>query len=250
MGTVLISEVLYDPAGDEPQAEWVEIFNPGTGPIDLSLFKVGDEEESGGGEGMYSFPEGSLLNSGTTFLVANRADEFINRYGFSPDFELIDSDAGIPDMIRYQSWASGNISLGNSGDEILLLDETDNLIDAISWGISTFAFDPAAPDISEGNSLERVPADNDTDSAADWVDQANPDPGGVMVENFSIDLTRDHRGLSSEKFIAPRPTRTPRIRATPTIRPTRPIPGRTPTAPQVFLLRPHRCQAPLRQRSH
>ena len=33
---VLINEVLYNPSGSDDGAEWVEICNPGTEPVDLS----------------------------------------------------------------------------------------------------------------------------------------------------------------------------------------------------------------------
>jgi len=41
---LVISEVLYDPAGVEPDAEWIEIYNPGSVPLSLSGYKIGDEE--------------------------------------------------------------------------------------------------------------------------------------------------------------------------------------------------------------
>ena len=49
---LLISEVLYDVVGTEPDGEWIEIYNAGASAIDLSGYKVVDEDEQGGGEGM------------------------------------------------------------------------------------------------------------------------------------------------------------------------------------------------------
>lgn len=56
---LVISEVLYRPAGAEPDAEWIEIYNPSSVPISLSGYKIGDEETKGGGEGMWNFPLGA-----------------------------------------------------------------------------------------------------------------------------------------------------------------------------------------------
>jgi hypothetical protein len=60
-GYLLITEVMYNPAGEEPLGEWIEIFNPGDTAVDLSAYKLGDEEASSGPEGMFQFPPGSVL---------------------------------------------------------------------------------------------------------------------------------------------------------------------------------------------
>ncbi len=178
-GLFLISEVVYDPADVEPGGEWLELYNPSQSPVAVADFKVGDEETPGGGEGMYRFPEPILVAPEQVLVIANEASKFAAVYGFDPDYEFVDSDPNVPDMVRYTAWAGGSVSLGNSGDEVLLLDAGDHIVDALSWGSSTYAFDPAAPDVPEGHSLERRPADSDTDTADDWWDQPAPAPGEV-----------------------------------------------------------------------
>jgi hypothetical protein len=192
---LLISEVLYDPSGVEPQAEWLEIFNAGAVEADLTGYKIGDEETKGGAEGMYQFPQETFLGSKKVLVVADSAREFIARYGFKPDFELIESEPAVPNLSPYTTWATGPVNLGNLNDEILLLDVNDQMIDALSWGTSSWAFDPPCPDVNETHSLERRPADADTNSASDWIDQSQPDPGNVtlnllfaFLENWLIRL--------------------------------------------------------------
>ena len=75
------------------------------------------------------------------------------------------------------------------------------VIDQMSYGTDTTAFDPACPGVKEGHSLERSPANVDTDTAADWIDQEFPNPGSVTVPT-------------------PTPTDTPEPTATPTTTPT------------------------------
>lgn len=178
-GQLLISEVVYDPEGSEPAFEWIEIYNPSDMRVSLYGFKIGDEERAGGDEGMYAFPEQAVIGAGETLLVANQAASFLAEYGFSPDYELRESDPSVPDLVRYDIWANGTVLLNNSGDDLLLLDYYDSVIDAISWGGSSFVFDPSIPLVAEGHSLERFPADQDTDTADDWRDQKDPDPGAV-----------------------------------------------------------------------
>jgi hypothetical protein len=176
-GGLLISEAVYDPDSPEPEGEWFEIHNPTGAAIVLAGFKVGDEEIAGGGEGMYVFPAGSLIPAHDVIVVANMAFQFEADHGWKPDFELAESDPAVPNLVKYTIWATGSISLSNTGDELLLLDAADELIDAVSWAESTWAFDPSVPDVAEGPSIERFPAGADTDTALDWVDQENPTPG-------------------------------------------------------------------------
>ena len=186
---LLISEVMYDPLTTEPDGEWIEIFNAGGVVVDISGYKIGDEEIQLGGEGMAEFPGGTSIAAGSVLVIANKASVFEAEYGFKPAFELVETDGEVPNLSKYSAWATGNIALSNTGDELLILDRNDMLVDALSWGSSTWAFDPAAPDISAGHTLERFPADEDSDSAADWIDQDMPDPGYVdlgmtVIERF------------------------------------------------------------------
>ena len=186
--TLIISEVMYDAVGTEPDEEWIEIYNAGASTIDLSNYKVGDEEEQGGGEGMLQFPVGASINSGQVIVVANKATAFFGVWGFKPDYEMVGSDATVPDMSPYTAWASGNVDFSNSGDGVLILDDSDVIVDAISYGNKTTFFDPPCPDVSAGHSLERSPANVDTDTAADWIDQEFPNPGAVNIPTYRVYL--------------------------------------------------------------
>jgi hypothetical protein len=225
-----LSEVHYDPAGPEPEGEWVEIYNAGSARVSLDGYKLGDEETRSGREGMYSFPPGAGLPPGSALVVANEASAFQAAYGSMPDFELSDTDPAVPEMLKYGAWASGPVSFGNGGDELLLLDPGDQVVDALSWGSSAFAFNPPAPDVAEGHSLERLPANRDTDSAADWVDQDVPGPGTVRLLAPSPTPTPSPTSTSPG---SPTPTPSPGASATPSptssLTPT-PTAGPSPTA--------------------
>jgi hypothetical protein len=175
----LISEVFYDPSGAEPAEEWIEIYNPGQVSIAMDVYKVGDEETALGGEGMYSFPVGVWLGAGDVLVIANQASAFIAQYGVQPDFELVESDPDVPNLLPYSAWSNGPVNLGNLEDEALLLNGQDQTIDALSWGSSDWAFSPPCPDVVQGHSLERRPANHDTNTASDWVDQPEPAPGQI-----------------------------------------------------------------------
>lgn len=177
-GRLLITEVLFNPA-DEPVEEWVEVYNVGDLNLDLSNYKIGDEEIKGGSEGMYRFPPGVSIAGKGVFVIANSAIAFANKYGINPDFEYSQTDPGVPSMVKYALWSGGTMFLNNNGDEVLVLNDNDELADAVSWGSSNFAFIPSVPKVADEVSIERYPADVDTDVASNWRSQSTPAPGVV-----------------------------------------------------------------------
>ncbi len=179
-GRVVISEVLFDPSGSEPDGEWIEIYNSGGLAVDLGEYKIGDEETQGDREGMLQFPASARLEPGKVLVIASNGLVFQAAYGFLPNYEMRESDPGIPNLVKYTAWSGGNIELSNNGDEMLVLDKNDQEVDAVSWGNSTYAFNPAVPAGKDGQSIERLPVTQDTDSAQDWRPQTNPHPGQVV----------------------------------------------------------------------
>ncbi|MFO8062938.1 MAG: lamin tail domain-containing protein, partial [bacterium] len=81
---ILITEYLADPAGSEPDHEWIEIHNPTGSPYCLDGWKVGDQE----GQWIIPNPSGDddyILYPGGYVTFANDADSFLTRYGYEPD---------------------------------------------------------------------------------------------------------------------------------------------------------------------
>jgi len=179
---LLITELFYDTPGADEEQEWVEIANVGTAVIDLSDIKIGDEEIPGGNEGMKRFPDGAQIEPGQVIVVAQTAERFWELYGRLPDYEINDSRADVPDMRRFSAWSGGDLALGNDGDELLLIDGM-LVIDALSYGDRATIFNPAVPDVASGQSIERQPANCDSDSSADWQTQAVPTPGQISLDD-------------------------------------------------------------------
>ena len=175
--TLLISEVFYDTPGTDSDEEWLELYNPTLYPVGLSGYKIGDEETPGGTEGMYAFPSGASLPAWQKVVVALKSSGFYALYGFKPDFEIIDTDPAVPNMTGYSSWGSGTMALNNTGDEILLVNSADLVIDVVVYGAGVYSGVAAHPGVSTGHSLERSPLNRDTNNCAvDFVDRASPIP--------------------------------------------------------------------------
>jgi hypothetical protein len=232
LATILISEVMYDPIDyPDPGGEWIELFNWGTSPIQLECLLIGDEETKGGGEGMYSFLQNSTIQAGAIIVIAYQGSNFASTYGFNPDYEIIDSDPSIPDLIKTGDWGTGSINLRNSGDEVILMGSQENRIDAVSWGSSTFAFNPSVSAVEPGRSIARRPADHDTDTAGDWWEQLDPQPGSVQLNFPSPTPTSTITPTSTSTVTTVPPTST----NTPTSTPTRtPTPSPQPTLDLVI----------------
>ena len=178
---VLITEVYYNTPGDDSVNEWIEIANIGAESIDISDYSIGDAETTGDYEGMKRFPPDSVLEAGQVIVVAQTAVSFQQQFGFKPDYEITDTDPAVPDMRGYPLWASGDLALANDGDELLLIHKL-TILDTINYGDSDKFFAPAINGVLRGQSIERVPANCDTNTAAGWLPREFPTPGEITLE--------------------------------------------------------------------
>jgi hypothetical protein len=216
----LIGEVMYDhdSAGDD--GEWIALYNAGDFTVDLSGYKLGDEETQGGHEGMYAFPDGNTLGPRQVILIASKAAIFYALYGFLPAFELTNTDLSVPELPDYLAWTDGNLGLANDGDEVVLLDELDQLADAVVWGNGLPFFYPTVPKVAPGHSIERYPPHQDSDTALDWRDQPAPLPEYVdttpPTRTPTLTPTPTHTSTPTE---TPTPTPTSTDTPTPTLEP-------------------------------
>ncbi|UCC87962.1 MAG: lamin tail domain-containing protein [Anaerolineales bacterium] len=184
---LLISEFLYD--GTIPSTsgdEFVEVCNAEVEPVDLTGFKVGDEETPGGGEGMYYLPEGRILAPEECLVIAKNAAQFAVRFGFYPDYELVVSGSSyadtltVPNLARDTAWGSGGWALADDGDELLVLDPTDRLVDSVAYRNGDYVAAGVTPDARapEPDSLQRIWPYDTNSMPADFV-RKGPNPGTV-----------------------------------------------------------------------
>lgn len=156
---LLIYEVLYDApqAGQDAAYEWVELYNPNDAPVALAGWRLADNSAEDVLSG------GMIPAHGLTVIAANEAAFRQNEPTFTGILVAL---------------ADGRIGggLGNDGDRLALLDPTGASVDALSYGNDTTFLNPAAVDAPAGHSLERG-NDQDTDTAADWMDCFPPSPG-------------------------------------------------------------------------
>jgi hypothetical protein len=181
---LVISEVLFNELGSNTLGEWLEIYNNGAAAFNLSSYKIGDEETPGATsttEGMFQFPSGASILPGQVQVVAVDANVFSASYGFLPAYEVSGSNATVPNLSLYSAWDPDGttINMSNTNDQALILDGSDAIVDAASWGSSTFAFNPALGSAGDGVSYERINPNTDTNTAADWRLGSVSSPGVV-----------------------------------------------------------------------
>ncbi len=175
----VISEVLYDPIGPD-NTEFVEIANPTAQAFDLSAYSLSDASHPEDYEDLRRFPAQTVLMPGQVLVVATSALDFWEEYGSWPDFEILET-AAVPNLIDDPNWGDTStfLRLGNQGDEVILRDNADRIVDALVYGTGVLEGNFPCPLLQASNhSLERVPYWQDTDRCpADFRDWPFPSPG-------------------------------------------------------------------------
>jgi hypothetical protein len=100
--------------------------------------------------------------------------------GLAADFEMLDTDSSVPDLHRHTAWGRGDWGLRNEGDQVLLLDRGDQVVDVVVYGDAAFPDVAPHPGVVYGHSLERDPIWLDTDDCSrDFRDWPYPSPGNL-----------------------------------------------------------------------
>lgn len=153
---VVISEIMYDPAGTDTGNEWVEIFNASGSAVDITGWKINDgsnhvfnEPPENGSKGSMSIPSGGYL------ILASDASLFANAYP---------SASNVIDTV---------LAMNNTGDTVSLVNADGTTVDTVSYIESSGA-------AGDGNSLHRGSAGSGT------LIPASPTPStGTLVASAS-----------------------------------------------------------------
>ncbi len=144
--------------------EWVAVKNVSPVTLPIELFKLGDEEVPDSTEGMFQFPTGATLAAGATYIVAANALNYQTAFGSLPDAELANSVVAVPKMKAFNLWATGSLALANAGDELLVLDGSNTLLDIAVYGTGVYAGITAKTPAPGANvTLTRDVVSSDTD---------------------------------------------------------------------------------------
>ena len=122
---ILISEIMYNPQGDDYQTgdepynkEWVEIYNSGTEPVDLTGWQLEDTQD---GHASQPFSTGTVLEPGKALVITGDAATFDRQYG-----------TGIP-RIQVDDFPSLTNDPSPTNDTIALRDNAGQIRDSVNY---------------------------------------------------------------------------------------------------------------------
>jgi len=193
--SVLINEIMFDPAGDDAGREWVELFNAGAQATDLKGWTLTNRSgEQPVTLPAWQLPPGSYLlvalgagqndadlSDGSGTYHVGRKDEFLHNsldevglYRGAPAAETIVDFVAYALLVDYQPGTAHG-----------------HAVAAKRWAAGK-AFD-AAEFVAEGNSIGRTAKAHDNDSPFDWygdggVHADGPTPGAVNESELSYEL--------------------------------------------------------------
>jgi len=152
-GDVVISEIMYDPAGRESATEWVELYNRGTTTADVSGWYLDDEDLLKWG----GIPSGTTIPAGGVLVVYN------GWTGAAADFRTawsVPADAGVVGV----AWGDLNNSPSAVNEVLVLRDAAGTVITT-----ANFAEDGTAwPAYVSGASLYLRNVTGDTNVGGNW----------------------------------------------------------------------------------
>ena len=180
---VLINEVMYDPELSDNYYEWIELFNPSNDSINLSGWTVVDNSENESIEGDFDHGNGTTIIPPLGYaIITDHGTKFYENFSIPEGtIKLYTDDSSI-----------GN-SLGNSGDKLILKNETGETIDSVEWIIDyDDVIGTPASYVLENHSLSRYYNVDTDNSSKDFYDASTPTPGFAnkidLKPNLNIDL--------------------------------------------------------------
>lgn len=145
---LLVTQILYDPVeSPEDQYEWVEIYNRSSNTIDLTNWKIKDNNKENILVG--------LLPTKTYLLIVSNKQIFLSKYANFSGLVFETAEKKI-----------GN-GLANTEDKILFFNEKEEIQDEVFWGEDS-EWDNKFKSAVSGKSIFRTNPSEDSDSSEDW----------------------------------------------------------------------------------
>ena len=158
---LVISEIMQNPSGSDTDKEWFEIYNPDAFDVDLNGWTIKDEGTN-------------------THTISTSINITPNQYFVLCVNDNASENGGVTCDYDYPS----SFSLGNTDDEIILLDNLDLEVDRVVYDDVTFP-DP------DGASMELVDVNLDNNNGSNWAESTSVfgdgdkgTPGAVYTPNI------------------------------------------------------------------
>ena len=146
---VVINEIHYDPDSPTSLTEYIELYNTGDHPVDLSGWHFSNGLT-------YVFPESSIIGSSEYLVITQNLTQFEAEFGFAAYGEFIEG------------------RLSNDGETITLRDSNGNKVDEVDYQ-AEFPWPVSAA--GRGPSMELLNPFLDNDLGGSWRSAREPSPG-------------------------------------------------------------------------
>jgi hypothetical protein len=168
---LVINEINYNSSDQFNTGDWVEIYNNGSGVVDISGWYFKDENE----DNMFIFPENSNIESNSYIVLVQDIESFSTLFPESSNL-----------------YGSFNFGLSGGGEEISLYDVSDGLIDQVEY--SDDLPWPTEPD-GNGPTLELIHPDSLNEFSSSWgFSVGNGTPGFVNSVSETLKNT-EHKNI-------------------------------------------------------
>lgn len=126
---LIINEIMYDPAGSDGTREWIEIYNDGSGALDLANYKF---FEANTNHGLALIQGSQSLSAGGYAVIVNDSAAFLTDW---PSFTGTIFDS--------------SFSLNNTGEALAIKDDSGNIT-------NQYTYDAALGASDDGNTLQLI----------------------------------------------------------------------------------------------
>ncbi len=166
--SVVINEILYEPLAG--YSEFIELFNRSADTVDVQGWKIMDAPSSSGNR--IQFPNKALLLFPNQFLVIAADSSFFVQY------PLLKASTGGLTLVAHK-----DLSLNNSGDDVVLVDQTNTTIDSLRYSPSWH--NPSLNTSTAGRSIERINPSLGSNDKRNWSTSVAPS-GATPLQTNSI----------------------------------------------------------------
>jgi len=210
--SIIINEVAWMGTGNSTSDEWIELYNPGSTPVNLAGWVLRADDTTPN----ITFPSGSIISPGGYFLLERTDDTTVS---------------DVPANLIYTG------DLGNSFEVLRLYDASNRLIDTANSNGGSWPAGTTSPI----GSMERRGIIADSDTA--WITNVNSaswtkhDARGTSSANYLIHGTPGYANWAISVTATPSPLPTATRKPTPTRTPA-PLPPPPLVAINEFVPRP------------
>lgn len=183
----VINEIMFDPLqksddGIPDQPEYVEIYNPGTTPVDLTGWYLSDRSNNK----RYFAPTGGIntLGPGQYAVITPEKGGSVGSSRLVAYFRYL---PGLADAIIFLDTAHSTLDLNNDGDFVRLLNQSNELVDSVNY--TTLWHNPANKE-TQRISLEKFNPLMQSDSPLSWGSSTDATFGGTPGKANSIYIPR------------------------------------------------------------